>query len=276
MDFYKLHLNGHDFILVNAFRQPLAEQGRLALLAKRICLRSRGVGGRGLVLLFPGEEHQCRAEYFNREGERDYIPADALMCTSRYAFDFGLADRGTTVIENEGKPLSVQCIDGVHFRFSLEQPATREGKAISRADDVDLSVSLTVGSRSLSCTPLRFRRTVLSFYDRSPRFNEKSILSALTEEIDIEEQYYPVGYRVFARDEIEIFFPSSEEGDAVEGAAGAATSAVLGGFCDRDVVVHYGGGKFLYEWEENRGRVFITAGPVYVFSGNYELDTEEE
>ncbi len=229
-----------------------------------------------MIFLFPGDEHQCRALFYDRGGERNHIPADALMCTARYAFDFGLADRGTTVIENEQRALSVQCIDGVHFRFSLEQPANRAGTTITRADDVDLSVSLTIGSRSLSCTPLRFHRTVLSFYDRSPQFNEKSILSGLADEIDIEGQYYPVGYRVFARDEIEIFFPSVEEGDAVEGAAGAATSAVLGGFCDRDVVVHYGEGKFLYEWDENRGRVFITAGPDYVFSGNYELDLEEE
>jgi diaminopimelate epimerase len=280
LDFYKIHLNGHDFILVNGFRQPLPGEDHMGAVIRRMCNRGMGVGARGAVLLYPGEEHQGRVVYYDGSGEEAPVPLDALLCTSRYAFDFGLADRGTTVLENRGDALSVQCLDGIHFRHSLEVPGTVTGEPILKADDADLSVRVRVGPRSLSCKPLRFRTTLIAIYADPRVFSENTVIDGLAGELEIEEeQYSAVGYQVYTRDELTIFFRDPGEGDAVEGAAAAASAAVIGGFCDRDVVVHYRGGKFLYEWNETDGRVFITGTPLYVFTGNYEVDenvSEEE
>ncbi|MFO7850747.1 MAG: hypothetical protein R6V67_12395 [Spirochaetia bacterium] len=275
LDFYKLHLNGHDFILVNGFRQPLPEDFLLPRLSICMCHRWEGVGARGVIFLFPGEEHQGDIVYYDRRGEEISLPADGLLCAARYAFDYGLADKGTLVLENKNRAYSVQCIDGVHFRHSLEAPTTVDGKTIKSEEDVDLSVRLRVGLRTLSCTPLRFREIVVAIYSNKEQFTETTPIEGLDEELDIDSRNYrPVGYQVYTRDELSLFFRNKEEGDAVEGAAAAATAAVLGGFCDLDVVIHYRGGKFLYEWNQQTNRVFITGTPLYVFTGTYELDEE--
>ncbi|MFP4491453.1 MAG: hypothetical protein ACLFNZ_08250 [Spirochaetaceae bacterium] len=275
LDFYKLHLNGHDFILVNGFRQPLPEDSGLGLLSNYMSDRREGVGARGIIFLFPGEEHQGDIVYYNRRGEETDLPADGLLCAARYAFDFGLADKGTLVLENRNTAHSVQCIDGVHFRYSLETPATVSGEPIYSGKEADLSVRLRVGPRTLSCTPLKFREITVAIYSKEEQFSESTLVAGLDEELDMEKSHYkPVGYQVYTRDELSIFFRNMEEGDAVEGAAAAATAAVLGGFCDQDVVILYRGGKFLYEWNQRTNRVFITGTPLYVFSGSYELDEE--
>jgi diaminopimelate epimerase len=273
--FYKLHLNSHDFILVNGFSQPLAEESMLMRLTARMCDRRRGIGARGVIFLLPGEEHQGRIVYYDRWGEVQPIPGDALLCAARYAFDFGLADQGTTVLENNGTAHSVQCIDAVHFRYSLEAPESVEGEVIEDPEDADLSVRIRVGTRSLSCTPLRFGGISVAIYADPEQFSEKTLIEGLDDELDIDEEpYFPVGYQVLTRDELSLFFRSPDEGDAVKGAAAAATAAVLGGFCDRDVVIHYRRGKFLYEWQSPSNRVFVTGGPEYSFTGTFELDDE--
>lgn len=275
LDFYKLHLNGHDFILVNMFRQPLpVEEELLPALVHRMCDRRKGVGGRGVLFLYPGEEHQGMVKYFDSLGEEKEIPGDALLCASRYAFDFGLADRGTTVLENGEKALSSQCIDGVHFRHSLDTPLTAEGEPIEEIDDADLSVRVRLGSRALSGTPISFRFPNAAIYTTAHHLSEGKTVEDIDTQLEKAEKYSPVGYQVYTKDEMTVFFPSEDTGDAVEGAAAAATAAVLGGFCERDIVIHYKGGKFLYEWNEKRNMVFITGNPAYVFTGVYELDEE--
>ena len=274
MDFYKLHLNGHDFILVNAFRQPLPEEDFLPALVQQMCGRRKGIGGRGALFLFPGEEHQGHVRYFDALGDEKDIPADALICAARYAFDFGLADRGTTVLENGDNELTVQCLDGVHFRHCLDVPTTVEGESIEAIDEVDLSVRIRIGTRALSCTPLRFRFPHVAIYTTPQQLTGTTLIEGIGRELENMKNFRAVGYQVYTRDEMTIFFQSKDSGDAVEGAAAAATAAVLGGFCERDIVLHYRGGKFLYEWETHSNSVYITGNPSYVFTGVYELDED--
>ncbi len=275
LDFYKLHLNSHDFILVNAFRQPLPEAELLPRLSAHMCNRHSGVGARGVIFLHPGDEHQARVVYYDGSGAEEDLGGGALLCAARYAFDFGLAVRGTTVVENGEHALDVQCIDGVHFRHCLEEPKTAEGRIIADDPDVDLSVRVRVAGRSLSCTPIRLGHIVAAIYADKEQLSAAVPIEGLDEEIDIGgEPYRVAGYQVLSRDELKLFFRSSEEGDALEGAAAAATAAVLGGFCDRDVVIHHRGGKFLYEWQSPSNRIFMTGSPQYSFTGVYELDDE--
>lgn len=270
-DFYKVFLAESDYIIINAFRQSAPPEDQMSLFARQICKRSSGVGGIGLMFIYPDSEHSAALQYFSAQGEDIAPSSEALICAARYAFDFGLAQKEEIVLQTQKGPQSLQCIDSSHFSYRVGTP-TYDGTQPLQADGtVDYQISASIGGQSFRCTPVHLRVPMAAVYLKE---NQK----LAPEKITINEMdFLPIGYRVLSGEELQLQDPYPENTDCVEAAASAGVAAVVNGFCDRDaVILTHKQESFFFEWNERSNTVFVTGTPRYAFVGSFTFGEDED
>ncbi len=268
--FYKVFLAEHDYILINSFTNRLPEAEQMPVFLRQICNRHTGVGSMGVIILSKDAEHSAALNYFTAAGSEEAPSPEVLMCASRYAFDYGLAQKEEIVLQTAVGPRLLQCIDSSHFSFNMGNPATHDDRAITSTGTVDYQVSLETQNHSLRCIPVYFNNWIAAVYmsERQPRLNEQISLKRIS--------HIPVYYRVLEKEELE--FPSSliEGTDVIEAAASVGVAAVVNGFCERDLVIKGpDDGSFFFEWNERSNTVFVTAKPQYAFAGTFTFNEDE-
>src|SRR5207237_643739 len=86
---YKMTGSGNDFVMVDA-RHTTPEQWAAADI-RAVCARGTGVGADGRVFVGPGTRpDSVRMIYFNPDGPRAAVCADATLCSTRLATRLGL------------------------------------------------------------------------------------------------------------------------------------------------------------------------------------------
>jgi diaminopimelate epimerase len=104
MDFVKMHGLGNDFILIDLYDQPGAQDDAAwARLAQRWCDRHFGVGADGVLLVLPSAAADVRMRIFNADGSEAEMCGNGVRCLARYARDRGLG----------GERLRVETLAGV-------------------------------------------------------------------------------------------------------------------------------------------------------------------
>jgi len=270
ISFYKVFLGTQDYILINAFHQILPPEERQISFVQQICQRHTGVGGMGLIILEPDAEHSASLQYWSAEGKECSPSSEILMCAARYAFDYGLAQKEEIVLQSIDGPQSLQCIDSLHFSLRVGIPTSDGSHVIAPGGTVDYQVQIKAGEKTVSCTPVQFNTPLAAIYmsDRQQYITRPLQMKNGT--------YFPVYYRIFSSEEIELSPLLFENIDSIEAAAAAAVAAVANGFCERDIVVlHPHGGRFFFEWNERSNSVYITGTPRYAFAGSFAFEEEE-
>lgn len=192
------------------------------------------------------------------------------MCSARYAFDYGLAQKKEIVLQTSAGPASLQCIDSLHFSLLVGTPTSDGSRVIEADGTVDYQVQVKSGEMTINCTPIQFVTPLAAIYmtERQVRADHPLLLN--------NREYLPVHYRVFSLEELELSQPLLNDIDSIEAAAAAAVAAVSNGFCDRDAVVLYPhGGRFFFEWNQRSNSVYITATPRYAYTGSFAFEEED-
>lgn len=83
--FYKLHLGGNSFILIDTESEKQLAIKDYPEFSKSICNRRHGVGSSGCIFL----DEQNNVRVYRPDGTECADFYDALFCTARYAFDSG-------------------------------------------------------------------------------------------------------------------------------------------------------------------------------------------
>jgi diaminopimelate epimerase len=96
--FYKLQGAGNDFVLLDAFTQPLPS-GEVASLARRLCDRRFGVGADGLLIVEPSERADYRMRLYNADGSEATMCGNGIRCVARYLWEHHCPDAGSLAIE---------------------------------------------------------------------------------------------------------------------------------------------------------------------------------
>src|SRR5690554_5690124 len=76
MEIVKLYCLGNDYLVAG----PEAQQYSLPALASILCGLRQGIGGQGLIVLYPGEMGWAKVEFYTPQGLRIAPGADALRC----------------------------------------------------------------------------------------------------------------------------------------------------------------------------------------------------
>jgi len=270
ISFYKVFLGFKDYILINGFHQNLPNSEQMTPFIRQICHRYTGVGGKGLILLERDSEHSAGIHYWSAEGEESAPSPEILICASRYAFDYGLVQKEEIVLQSLNGPRSLQCIDSQHFSLMIGTPTSDGEQVILPQGTVDYQIKVKTGEKTVSCTPVQFHTPIAALYMTE---HQEPVSRPLQINHTI---YFPIHYRVFSSEEIELSRIDFPDIDTVEAAAAVAVAAVTNGFCDRDIDISSPRvGRLLFEWNERSNSVFITGMPRYAFAGSFAYEEEE-
>lgn len=101
LHFAKLHTAGNDYICFDCTTQEIDNPAGLGV---RLCHRHYGVGGEGVVLLYPSEIADFKMVMFNLDGTRGQMSGNAIRLLAKYAADKGYVS---------GEQLQVETEDGI-------------------------------------------------------------------------------------------------------------------------------------------------------------------
>jgi diaminopimelate epimerase len=101
MQFSKMHGLGNDYIVVDGFKNKVADP---AGLSRRVCDRRFGIGADGLLLVLPSKTCDLRMRMLNPDGSEAEMCGNGIRCVGKFAFDHGITKK---------KKITVETIPGV-------------------------------------------------------------------------------------------------------------------------------------------------------------------
>jgi diaminopimelate epimerase len=277
-DFYKLHFCGDDLIFINSFTSEVPDKARLPSLSRKICNRKTGIGGNGVIVCRQTSESEgCSVDFYTANGQPSPFYGDALLCTARFAFDFGLFEKQLLRVYTQEGMNTIRCIDSNNFRVSLGCPLGEDPSVeLREIPDGEFSHHLSVLGREYVYTPVRFgglSAIVFVGNDTQSSLRQLSMNFRRVLKRESTEFTYPIFVSLYSRDEMAIYIPNSRGRiDICAAAASSMVAAVLNGIFERDAVIHHKRGEVFTQWTETSNEVFITGSPEYVYRGTYYQD----
>ncbi len=118
MRFRKMHGIGNDFVLVERFREALAEES-LPSLARAMCARHFGVGADGLLLVEAGVQTQLRYRMFNPDGSEGEMCGNGIRCFALFAIEEGLVPGPKMDVETLAGVLHLEVLESNQVRVDM-------------------------------------------------------------------------------------------------------------------------------------------------------------
>ncbi len=258
ISFYKLHVAGDDFLLLDrrgVGQERLAEDpSLLPALARAMLDRRRGVGGRALLAIGGrGREKAIGAEsagmigaagdgaltlrVFAADGKELFADNDARLCAARWAFDTGHG-RGNTVILSETDQKTVlTALDSRSFSFELALPLSSvTGGALSAEDGLSARSDIRVGAVNVAVYRIRLGSNYAVVFSNDAGVRIRALRETLKQAFP-EDRFLAVS--LGGRDLVR--FVSAEPADRLSAAATAFVAASLAKRADTAVVAEWRG-----------------------------------
>jgi len=273
--FYKLQIGGNDLLLVNEINRATISADILPQIAKTICKRSKGVGANGIIFLYSGKEKEVNMKFYNSKGSRGHISYDAILCSAKYIFDYGLAGSDYIVINTDFGIFTIDCIDSTSFRIALGEAHSEKGEILSVNSMTDFSKEVIIEGRATVYTPVTLKDTGISVFFANKQKNDKKEISNYFRKLRKKRQYRTAFITIFNEEEIgiETYSQYSDRDNSFISAI-AGVSAVLNGLCDRELTVYYRLDTLFFQWDRESNEIYITGHPAYVFTGDYYFEEE--
>lgn len=254
LSFLKLHVAGHDFILIDQDRmtdEDAPYQGKLSNIAELILDRRCGVGGDGCIFMasshrtISSPERPLTGRLFTSDGREVPLSPDALLCIARFAMDTGCSSTATLRIQAPFTVTSfvLKTIDSRSFMLTLPYPTVQpltlivDGK-VARVYRIQLGASYLV-----ACA--------VPNGPGSKRVRQALLAMEKTNDI-------PLVLRPYTKDIIRYVGP--ERTDRMEGAVAAVLAAGFQGFITEPVVPELHG-AIVAEWRGRGGAVSYASFP---------------
>lgn len=273
--FTKMHGIGNDYIYINCMESM---PDRLPELAEEMSDRHFGVGGDGIVLIWPSDKADFRMRMFNNDGSEARMCGNASRCIAKYVHDHKLTEKTR---------ISLETLSGIKV-LSLNMSTDGEVESVT----VDMGEpELTAAQVPVRCASERMVETPVAtswgdvevtavsmgnphgvvFVDR--------IEDVPFETLGPELEKHPMWPDRANIEFLQIISPSEARmrvwergtGETLAcgtGACASAVAAALTGRCGREVTVHLRGGDLNIRWAENN-HVLMTGSATEVFEGNY-------
>jgi diaminopimelate epimerase len=138
IEFWKLHGNGNDFILIDEYERQVIPDEMKAQFAGLYCDRRFGIGGDGVLYLSRSGQADLRMRLFQPDESEAEMCGNGIRCFVKYAFDAGyvkntcLVESLTGIIKVEmayADDMFMATIDMPEPRFERKDiPATGDGE----------------------------------------------------------------------------------------------------------------------------------------------------
>ncbi len=306
---------GNDYVYIDvasegaaAASKFLAGTPKVADLARQISDRHFGVGADGLILIKPPRSRHaaCRMEMYNADGSRAGMCGNGLRCVAKYAFDHGLVEETTFVVDTDAGARCVSIVASTCGRESLVEvdmgpPELRRGSVPfvdgGAADAPAIDVPLQVGGTEFRVTtvsmgnphavtflpsqpqPLRSdsafaRAAALPYATPLAGFSVTEWGPRFENHPSFPERTNVEFVSVISPTEIELRVWERGSGETLAcgtGACAVLVSAVLSGRAEPEATLRLRGGELKIRWENpglsRCGAVHMTGPAVEVFAG---------
>ncbi len=275
VSFYKIHIFQNDLIVANYLNSGIPDPENISHVSRKILRKHVGVGGNGVIFLLPGEEEKLKIRFYLSNGKESAVIHDALLCVSRFAFDFGLATDRQLRIETENTIHCIDIIDSKNFRIDLGIPLhTDTGKELIEIPDQDYNKRIKIADKVHVVTPVSLSLNgIVAFPSNMDASSIKQFSRQLNKSLKKEWSFQPVFPVMFSREEMTVYAWFSRLPVDFSSVAGIATVAsVINGFAERDPLVHINQNDLFVQWNDRNNHVYCTGRPEYVFSGTYYAD----
>ncbi len=285
MRFTKLHGLGNDYIYINAIEQDLSEFD-LPSLSQVLSDRNFGVGGDGIILVWPSDKADFRMQVFNSDGSEAEMCGNGMRAFAKYVYDHGLTSETELEVETGAgiiRPaLTVEDGKVVLIRVDMGRPRLARGVipvAGEPADEPVISEPLNVEGHELKITCVSMGNPhCVVFVEDVDNFPVKVLGPALETHPLFPRKTNVEFATVEDRSHIEMRVWERGAGITLAcgtGACATAVAGVLNGLTDRSVRVSLLGGDLQIDWAED-DRIFKTGPAAEAFSGevNPELLAE--
>ena len=263
MKFYKMNGIGNDFIMLDAFHDPVENPAELAV---RLCRRRLSVGADGLIVLEPTPNGDAFMRLFNNDGSPAEMCGNGIRCTAKLTYDLGIARRDELIIDT---PAGIR-----HIRMYVEN-----GKAVAAMVDMgvpdttpahipldnptnEFTVDLGGTAARFFCVSLGVPHAVT--YDVFPEEADFRRFGAFMETHPKFPHKANIDFaRVDDRGNVTVKVWERGCGPTLgcgTGSCAALTAGVTAGIVDRDALIHLPGGTLHDVWAED-GHIYMT-GPA--------------
>jgi diaminopimelate epimerase len=259
--FTKLHGAENDFLLTWAEEAALSG---LPEIARRICVRTTGIGADGWMLAWR-EGGGLRTRLFNSDGSEAEISGNGTRCAAAFGIAKGALTAPDVVIATAAGPKKLHLISRRenHFAFEMEMGLPRVEALHAEmmlAGSIFDATLLNVGNPQCAIFADKLPgdwRAAARECESHPRFPQRTNVSFV---------------RVVDRHTVEAVFYERGAGETRSsgtGSTGAACAAILRGVADSPIEVRTPAGSMVLRWDDS---VYLTGPAEIIGDGRYYFD----
>ncbi len=270
-----MHGIGNDYIYINCMESV---PDRLPELAEEMSDRHFGVGGDGIVLIFPSDKADFRMRMFNNDGSEARMCGNASRCIAKYVHDHKLTDKTCISLETLSgiKVLSLNMSPSGEVEsvtVDMGEPELNAGLVPVRSTTekmVEEPVATSCGEVRVTAVSMGNPHGVV-FVDRIEDVPFETLGPELEKHSMWPDRANIEFLQIISPSEARMRVWERGTGETLAcgtGACASAVAAALTGRCGREVTIHLRGGDLHIRWANN-GHVMMTGGATEVFEGNY-------
>ena len=277
LEFTKMEACGNDYIYFNCFNQKIDNPEGLSI---RLADRHFGIGGDGVVLMYPSDKADVKMRMFNLDGTEGKMCGNAARCIAKYMIDNQLVEGDSVTIETLSgiRKVTVEKVNGevswatVDMGKAELKPALIPVKLAGNTA-IGVPVQVADGRYRITCVSMGNPHCVVFSEDLDapldnlnlevigPKFENDPLFPERvnTEFIKVLNRT-TLKMRVWERGSGETFACGS-------GACAAVVAAVENGYCPKneEITVKLKGGDLKIRYTDDA--VFLSGGAVKVYEG---------
>ena len=277
LEFTKMEACGNDYIYFNCFNQKIDNPEGLSI---RLADRHFGIGGDGVVLMYPSDKADVKMRMFNLDGTEGKMCGNAARCIAKYMIDNKLVDGDNVTIETLSgiRKVTVEKVNGEVIWATVDMGKAELKPAlipVKLAGNTAIGVPVQVadGRYRITCVSMGNPHCVVFSEDLDapldnlnlevigPKFENDPLFPERvnTEFIKVLNRT-TLKMRVWERGSGETFACGS-------GACAAVVAAVENGYCPKneEITVKLKGGDLKIRYTDEA--VFLSGGAVKVYEG---------
>ncbi len=272
--FIKMHGIGNDYVYINGFEYDIAQIENLENLAKSISDRHFGIGGDGMVLILPSEEHDVRMRIFNPDGSEAEMCGNAVRCVGGYCHNHGIVDKEEFSVETLAGRIGIKILDNGLIQVDMGTPITKpEDVPVTLDGDIIIEHPIKTDLFEGKFTAVSMGNPhAVYFMDEIEDLDLEKIGPGLEHHKYFPNRVNSEFIKVISPNEVEFRVWERGAGETLACGTGASAALIAGNLTDRmekEVLFHLRGGDLTMKTNEKLDKVWKIGPYEEVATGTY-------
>ncbi|MFH2058252.1 MAG: diaminopimelate epimerase [Pseudomonadota bacterium] len=282
LEFIKMEGIGNDFIIIDDRAQTIEKKKPYPDLARQLCSRHFGIGGDGLLLILPSNDHDFKFRIYNSDGSSAQMCGNGIRCVAKYVYEKKIVPHKKMRVDTlAGTVIPEVFIDDENIvqsvRVDMGQPILMCSQIpFESVNKTAIDEPLVVGDNTYFVTTVSMGNPhAVIFVDDIETIDIKSIGTAIETNERFLEKTNVEFIQVMNKNELRMKVWERGAGITLACGTGACASLVaakLTGRSERSVVVHLDGGDLDLFWDKENNHVFMEGPVTLTFTGRVRLE----